>query len=66
MVNNKYRADKGVHFNIEALLRSKGAYKLLLEIDEIICTPGLTDQDKAEIIKASVVLLIKGEHGDVE
>lgn len=66
MVNDKYRADKGVHFNIEALLRTKGAYKLLLEIDEIICTPGLTDQDKAEIIKASVVLLIKGEHGDVE
>lgn len=65
MVNNKTCSHKGEHFNIEALLRSKGAYKLLLEIDEIICTPDLTDQDKAEIIKASVVLLIKGEHGDV-
>lgn len=64
-MNNKSCSLKGEHFNIEALLRSKGAYKLLLEIDEIICTPGLTDQDKAEIIKASVVLLIKGEHGDV-
>lgn len=47
-------------FNVEALLRSKGNFKSLLEIDEIIQRSDLSDDEKSELIVATIKPIIAG------
>lgn len=52
-------------FNVEALLRSKGEFKSLLEIDEVIQRNDLSDDEKSELIVAAIKSVIAGStvHG---
>lgn len=49
-------------FNIEALLRSKGDFKTLIDIDALILRKDLTDLEKSELISMTIQTVIKGEY----
>jgi len=52
-------------FNVEALLRSKGEFKSLLDIDEIIQRNDLSDDEKSDMIGRAIKTVIAGRtaHG---
>ncbi|KPY55620.1 hypothetical protein ALO93_200072 [Pseudomonas amygdali pv. sesami] len=48
-------------FNVEGLLRSRGDFKTLLDIDRLILRSDLTDEEKSELIGITIQTVLEGD-----
>jgi len=52
-------------FNVEGLLRSRGDFKTLLDIDRLILRSDLTDDEKSELIGMTIQTVLEGDTNHV-